>query len=976
MNANEIASGKNGDAPAANERRKDKICWPCILAAVPPLLLTLLFAWFAAEALERGRDVAGLTGADVEAPETSGEAPLGDAALRRELAETQEQLAAARIALYAKGPEAANAAGSPAGSPLPGGSGDEAFTPAGALAAIKALAPQPRQDFYAALPDSREFSVWFEALPPEEKRVWIESLIGVGALDPVEIDGRLNPAGVELARKRRAEIESLTEERDAARKETEETRAALAKVEEEREAALKDAAARQAIVEEREKALGEKTTELSVAASRIAELEDKLAQEQEALAKETKALGSAKTELETARAELEAARERTADLQEKLIAESKARSDAQAILERLKQSAKEEAEAAAKREAAIARERDEAQKNLEFNEARLAEQFDLMAELKKRAEDAEAALKDADAPEGSTVPNATRFMSALGGLTPKAKDMVYAEILSGLGADADFARWFSSDEARALRAAFAGFAPGGAASGDAPPARDAAALLQAQTALAKAESTLEEAEKLRAEAEIESKRLAAKLASREARIVSMENSAQSALKQAEKTAEEHQAELEKLSAELAAAKRAASAIERDQKTASSTADAALQARILQLEADLKAAPSAEHLRGLEKGVSALKAETEKLQEALKEAEAGRTASNAALGRLKSQMAALSRKSKANAAATSAPSRAAAGSTPVALTLPEIGEVSIEEAPEAVGRLLSEKSGEARRLRAALAAAEARTAPVGGSDAASPGADDRRLKALRSANAALQARLADAPAGGAPVAAPVAAPEAPSTLTLPEIGPVEPEKAPEEVAKLLALRDRDLQALRAENASLKAKAASAEPSATGDARSAPEDRRTSSAYPNWSPAPIQEVAGDSLAALSGPIGFDSASAELTKEGRAAVRKLARGLLRSLKKAPKEEWRLLIEGHTDQRPIRTREYASNWDLSAARASAVAWELHKIGVPPSRIMTVGRAASDPIDARWTRAAFAKNRRIELSLLRRTGSGGADEK
>ncbi|MEM9725034.1 MAG: OmpA family protein, partial [Pseudomonadota bacterium] len=135
--------------------------------------------------------------------------------------------------------------------------------------------------------------------------------------------------------------------------------------------------------------------------------------------------------------------------------------------------------------------------------------------------------------------------------------------------------------------------------------------------------------------------------------------------------------------------------------------------------------------------------------------------------------------------------------------------------------------------------------------------------------------------------------------------------------------------------------------------------------NWRAAPAQKVGEKPLGDLAAPIAFDSASAQLTRDGRAAVRELAKSLSQKLKSNPDAEWRLVIAGHTDQRPINTREFRSNWALSAARAAAVAFQLNRYGVPQSRLVAVGKAATDPLDESWSRKAFAKNRRIELSLL-----------
>ncbi len=76
-------------------------------------------------------------------------------------------------------------------------------------------------------------------------------------------------------------------------------------------------------------------------------------------------------------------------------------------------------------------------------------------------------------------------------------------------------------------------------------------------------------------------------------------------------------------------------------------------------------------------------------------------------------------------------------------------------------------------------------------------------------------------------------------------------------------------------------------------------------------------------------------------------------------------LRIDGHTDKRPISTAQFPSNWELSAARAIAVAKYLITKGIDPKRL--VPRRASgefSPIDPADTDDAYKKNRRIEFKL------------
>lgn len=114
-------------------------------------------------------------------------------------------------------------------------------------------------------------------------------------------------------------------------------------------------------------------------------------------------------------------------------------------------------------------------------------------------------------------------------------------------------------------------------------------------------------------------------------------------------------------------------------------------------------------------------------------------------------------------------------------------------------------------------------------------------------------------------------------------------------------------------------------------------------------------------------FDTGSAELGENGREQVRRLATTLIGLAPQIPKGvHWVLRVDGHTDRRPIQGR-YASNWELSTARAITVVRTLIEDGVPPSRLSAAGFGEFQPIDAANTDAAYAKNRRIELRFDQR---------
>jgi chemotaxis protein MotB len=74
---------------------------------------------------------------------------------------------------------------------------------------------------------------------------------------------------------------------------------------------------------------------------------------------------------------------------------------------------------------------------------------------------------------------------------------------------------------------------------------------------------------------------------------------------------------------------------------------------------------------------------------------------------------------------------------------------------------------------------------------------------------------------------------------------------------------------------------------------------------------------------------------------------------------------VEGYTDNQPIRTAQFRSNWDLSAARATNVVYELIDSGIAPARLASMGYGEYQPIADNRTEAGRSANRRVELVIL-----------
>lgn len=115
-------------------------------------------------------------------------------------------------------------------------------------------------------------------------------------------------------------------------------------------------------------------------------------------------------------------------------------------------------------------------------------------------------------------------------------------------------------------------------------------------------------------------------------------------------------------------------------------------------------------------------------------------------------------------------------------------------------------------------------------------------------------------------------------------------------------------------------------------------------------------------------FDSGAAALAQGGQAQLNQLATLLQEIGSQIPSDiDWVLQVEGHTDNVPISTPQFPSNWELSTARAISVVRQLMAAGVPAARLAAAGYADNKPIASNDTEAGRRQNRRIELKLTAR---------
>ena len=118
-------------------------------------------------------------------------------------------------------------------------------------------------------------------------------------------------------------------------------------------------------------------------------------------------------------------------------------------------------------------------------------------------------------------------------------------------------------------------------------------------------------------------------------------------------------------------------------------------------------------------------------------------------------------------------------------------------------------------------------------------------------------------------------------------------------------------------------------------------------------------GRMIIELPNDVLFDSAKTELKPAGRAALVEVAKVL------AAMPERRFQVAGHTDNVKIRSPRFASNWELSTARAVEVVRLLIENGMKPDTLSAAGYGEFAPVAPNDTPEGKAKNRRIEITLV-----------
>ncbi len=120
--------------------------------------------------------------------------------------------------------------------------------------------------------------------------------------------------------------------------------------------------------------------------------------------------------------------------------------------------------------------------------------------------------------------------------------------------------------------------------------------------------------------------------------------------------------------------------------------------------------------------------------------------------------------------------------------------------------------------------------------------------------------------------------------------------------------------------------------------------------------IEQASGVSLR-INSEILFASGAAALTSQGIDQLEKLVPLLAAS-------NYQVTVAGHTDNLPIRSQRFPSNWELSSARAGSVVRLFEAAGISSSRMQATGYADARPLARNDTGRGRARNRRVELVL------------
>jgi chemotaxis protein MotB len=120
-------------------------------------------------------------------------------------------------------------------------------------------------------------------------------------------------------------------------------------------------------------------------------------------------------------------------------------------------------------------------------------------------------------------------------------------------------------------------------------------------------------------------------------------------------------------------------------------------------------------------------------------------------------------------------------------------------------------------------------------------------------------------------------------------------------------------------------------------------------------------GKVILSIEGSILFNSGSADLLE----GANNILGDIVQIIRNNP--QYDVDIQGHTDNQPINTEKFASNWELSAIRATTVLRYLIERGISEERLTATGFADLRPVSGNDTQKGRSKNRRVEFVLRKK---------
>ncbi|MCM2276856.1 MAG: OmpA family protein [Oligoflexia bacterium] len=136
------------------------------------------------------------------------------------------------------------------------------------------------------------------------------------------------------------------------------------------------------------------------------------------------------------------------------------------------------------------------------------------------------------------------------------------------------------------------------------------------------------------------------------------------------------------------------------------------------------------------------------------------------------------------------------------------------------------------------------------------------------------------------------------------------------------------------------------------------------------ATIRSDATGVTVAFQSTVFFDTLSAEVRPQGRIVLERLIQAIS-DRQSGSNKQYRIVVEGHTDSRPILGGTFPSNWELSGARAARVVRMFLARGFGAERLTAIGYGDTRPVvpgrspAGSWDEEALAKNRRVVLRIL-----------